>query len=326
MANDYQEYLANVHGKLATPDNVLADIVDEGTGEAIASKRRIISGEVNEVYDVSLENNQHVILRVSKHGYPDFIQEKWAIEQVEKLGVPVPRILFIKHFQVDGQDKSACVMEKIAGEPLERGNIKFDELDLALKRRLINQAGEILSRIHSVKTEGFGWIVGNGKPQFKTSDELIDRLKEKQPEFEVMVAEEGLGKDVVQRTLDIVESYRELYSQVTPCLNHGDYSHKHFMVEDSQIVGILDWGGIRSDSPAYDFAWWDYWFGEDIPTDWLKEGYTDKSLFDENFENLLHVIRLFRGLETMNWYHQEKYKPAVEKAKTKLLKDLEYFK
>jgi len=37
------------------------------------------------------------------------------------------------------------------------------------------------------------------------------------------------------------------------------------------------------------------------------------------------MLRLIRGLETLTWYHQQKYKPAVDKAKMKLLKDLEYF-
>ena len=53
---------------------------------------------------------------------------------------------------------------------------------------------------------------------------------------------------------------------------------------------------------------------------------TDKSLFGDNFEDVLHMLRLFKGLEILDWYHQRKYKPAVEKAEAKFLRDLDYFK
>src|SRR3989338_1687701 len=174
----YKEYLASMHGKLVTSDEAISNIIQEGTKKEIKEKKRIIAGEV---YDITLTDDTHVILRISKHK-ADFLQEKWAIEKVEKLGVPVPKIILIKNFDKEG--KTACLMEKIEGEPLERGNINFDNLDEELRRKLINQAGEILSKIHSVKTRGFGWIIGDGKPQVKTSDDLIDGLKEKQGELE----------------------------------------------------------------------------------------------------------------------------------------------
>lgn len=324
--DSYQKYLASVHTKWVTPDEIIQEIVKEGTGKQIAFKQRIIAGEANEVYNITLGNNKNVILRISKSAYPNFLQEKWAIEKVKTLGVPTPKILLIKHFTIDGKEKSACLMDKVDGEPLERGKINFDKLDLRLKKKLINQAGEILSKIHSVETQGFGWIIGEGKAEQETSDALIDGLLNKHELFEKMAEEEALSKDIVTKALDIIRGFKGLYSKVKPHLNHGDYSHKHFMVKGDRIVAILDWGGVRSDTPVYDFAWWDYWFGEYIPTEWLREGYSNKELFDNNFDDFLHLLRLFRGLETLNWYHQEKYKPAVEKAKIKLLKDLEYFK
>lgn len=315
-----------MHAKLVTPDETIQEIVKEGSGHSLVGKTRIVAGEVNEVYDIELENGEHIILRIARNGYPNFVQEKWAIEKVQNLGVPVPKILLVKHFKVGEEEKSACLMEKVDGEPLERGSIEFDKLDLKLKRRLINQAGEILSKIHSIETEGFGWIIGEGQAIHKTSDELIYELLSQQEKFEKIALEENLGKDIVQKALDIIRNFKPAYSQVKPHLNHGDYSHKHFMIKGNRIVAILDWGGIRSDTPVYDFAWWDYRFSDHIPTEWLKEGYTNKALFADSFEEFLHMLRLFGGLEMIAWYHQEKYKPAVEKAKAKLIKDLKFFK
>lgn len=55
------------------------------------------------------------------------------------------------------------------------------------------------------------------------------------------------------------------------------------MAKGNEIVAILDWGDVRSDSPLFDFANWDYWFDDVTPTEWLMEGYTNKKLFDSDF-------------------------------------------
>ena len=232
----------------------------------------------------------------------------------------------MKYVKVEGEERSLCLMEKLDGEPLERGGIDFGKLDLSLQRNLIRQGGEILSRIHSIETQGVGWIIGAGKGQYTNSDELIDYLMGKRKQFEGVADAEGLERTQIGRAFDIIGSFRNWYRGVKPHLNHGDFGHKHFMMKDNRITGILDWGGVRSDTPIYDIAMWDYWFGEYIPTEWLKEGYTDKSLFGDNFEDVLHMLRLFKGLEILDWYHQRKYKPAVEKAEAKFLRDLDYFK
>lgn len=314
-----------MHAKLITPDETIQKIIKTGLGHNLMGKTRIIAGEINEVYDIELENNKHVILRIAKGGYPNFLQEKWVLEKVQKVGVPVPKILLIQYFKVGENEKSACLMEKVDGEPLERGSIEFNKLDFKLRRQLINQAGEILSKIHSIKTEGFGWIVEEGHPIHKTSDEMIDELLNRKNKFEQISLEENLDINLIKKALNIIKDFKQIYHDVKPCLNHGDYSHKHFMVKNNQIVAILDWGGIRSDSAIYDFAWWNYWFGESIPTEWLKEGYSNKSIFNDNFDDFLHMLRLYKGLEMIDWYHQENYKSAVEKAKIKLKADLAYF-
>ncbi len=322
--NDYEQYLSALHSKLATPDELIRDMVKEGSGLEEVSKAKIVAGEANEVYDIDTGGKEHLILRVSPHGYPDFQQEIWSINQAKKVGVPAPTILKVKYVKVNGEERSMCLMEKMAGEPLERGGIDFGELDPKLQRNLINQGGEILSRIHSIKTNGFGWIVKD-QGQKANSDYLLDELEEKKAQLMATADAVGIERTKFEQAFGVIESFRGWYSGIEPRLNHGDYGHKHFMMKNDQIVGILDWGGVRSDTPIYDIAMWDYWFGDFIPTEWLKEGYTDKSLFEGNFEDVLHMLRLFKGLEIISWYHQQNYKPAVEKAKVKFLSDLNFF-
>lgn len=322
--NDYDKYLSTIHQKLSTPEEIIRDAVKEGTGLGLLSKERIIAGEVNEVYDITLVNNKHVILRISQEGKPNFQQEKWAISQCKKAGVPIPEIIFIKYVSVENKQRSLCLMEKMEGKPLERGGINFDKLNLETKKDLIRQAGEILSRIHSIATTGFGWIIGEGKAEYSTFQELVQEKAARQGKFEEIAAGEGLNKSIIPRAFKVIGQFTEAYSKQIPKLNHGDYSHKHFMVTGNKIVGILDWGSVRSDSPIYDFSTWDYWFGDYIPTDWLKNGYQNKSLFDSNFNDFLHMLRIFNGLDIFEWYHQ-KHQQNMDKAKENLLKDLEHF-
>lgn len=324
--NSYDKYLAALHAKNITPDTVIADVVKEGTGKDIATKRRIVAGEANEVYDITLSDQSNVILRIARSGHPNFQQEQWALEQVTKVGVPVPEILFVTYKTVDIQELSFCLMKKVAGEPLERGGIDFSALSQDIQKAYIIQAGEILSKIHSIKTQGYGWIIGRGRAEYERPDDIIDELLRRREEAHTIAAAEKIEKNKIDRALEIVESFRASYRKTVPSLNHADYGHKHFMVKDSQIVAILDWGGVRSDTPIYDFACWDYWFGEYIPTAWLKEGYQNKSLFDGDFTDTLHTLRIMKGLEILAWYHTQNYKEAVAQATKKLAGDIAYFR
>lgn len=324
--SDYDNYLSLIHAKLVTPDEIIKEIVAEGTSQDILFKEKIIAGEANEVYDITLADNVHVILRISRSGYPNFLQEKWALEQVKNLEVPIPEIILIQYKKLKDVELSFCLMKKVDGEPLERGKIDFSSLSEDKRKSYIVKAGEILSKIHSVKTLGFGWIIGNGKAEFDTSDKIIDELLNKKERIYKISETKNLDNSEIDSAFEIIDNFRKTYLEFPTFLNHGDYGHKHFMVKDEKIVAILDWGGVRSESPIYEFACWDYWFGESIPTEWLKEGYLNKSLFDKNFDNILRIFRIMKGIEVIDWYASQGYDEAVEKAIQKLKSDLNYFK
>lgn len=324
--SDYEIFLDSFHEGLSTNDDIIKALVKEGTDQDIISKRKIIAGEVNEVYDIQLSNNNYVILRISRREEPDFLQEQWAIEQAKKVGVPVPEILLIKHFEIQKKLFSFCLMNKINGEPLERGNLNFNLLTKEQKKQYIVRAGELLSKIHSIKTSGYGSIQPNGKTTSDTADDIIDEVLDLKERIYAIAKRENFDEKNIEQAMNIIRNFRNSYNQIATCLNHGDYSHKHFMAENNKIVAILDWGSVRSDTPVYDFASWDYWFGDYIPTDWLKEGYQNKKLFDKNFEEILHVLRIIKGLEVIDWYDLQKYQKAVTEAFNKLANDLNYFK
>ena len=323
--DEYNRYLRSLHSKKQTPEEIIRSIVKEGTGKAFVSKRKIMAGEVNEVYEVYLSDGTSVILRISPKSSNDFQKEQWAINECKKIGVPVPNIILIKNQMIDSKEHGFCLMEKVEGDTLERGKLNFDDLTFEEKKNYIHQAGEILSKIHSIATTGWGWIIKD-KGEYKSSRGLFENWISKKESYETIAREENIEAGVIKKANRLVEIFEQRYKSKSPCLNHADFAHKHFMVKGGKIVAILDWGSARSDLPIYDFASWDFWFGEFIPTQWLKEEYTDKKLFENDFEDFLHFIRITKGLENLDWYHKQKYSEMIEKIKEKLIKDVGYFK
>ena len=181
-AGDYDKYLKSLHSQKETPEEIIKDIVKEGAGKNFVSKKKIVAGEVNEVYDITLNDKSHVILRISPNGSPDFQQEQWAIKEAKKVGVPVPEIYLIKYIMTNGKEYGFCLMEKLEGDTLERGNIDLNKITLEERRNYINEAGRILAKIHSIPTTGWGWIVKE-KGQYETSDELFRQWLNKRKRY-----------------------------------------------------------------------------------------------------------------------------------------------
>lgn len=322
---DYQKYLEEVHSRSTIPVDALNQIVIDTAGSPLAEKERILKGEANEVYDVKTQKGDEIFVRIERRG-PGFLQEKWAIEQCRKIGIPVPKILGIQKLNLDDEQLAICVQRKIEGDTLERGGINIDEMDKGRLRKFINQAGEILAKIHSIPTQGFDRINGQGIGKFKSfRDMMLDREAERE-DYLKLAKRINLDPKIIDDAMQIISDHKGLYENIKSSLNHGDFGPKHFMVDGDKITGILDWGEAQGNSPVYDIAKWDYWFGGWVPTEWLKEGYTDKSIFDANFDVLTRLIHLRSSLILIYWYDEFGYPKGIERAKEKLLKDLEFFK
>lgn len=323
--SDYKKYLADLHSQLTTPDEIIFDAVKEATNKTVINKNKIIAGEANEVYDVELSDNSHVIIRISRAEKQEFEQERWAIEKCREIGIPVPKILNLKHISFENKPLHICVQEKLEGEPLERGGINFHSFSEERKKKIIFQTGEILSKIHSIKTVGFGKLNESGKGSFTTFPELMREHVNQEKDYLSIAKDINFDLTAMKKIFRILKEKSDLFPDMEPVLNHNDFGPKHIMVKDDKITGILDFGEVSGHSPVNDFAKWDYWFSDEIPLDWLKRGYSNKTLFDDHFDEILHWIRLNNGLGVLWWYHSKNYSEAVEKAKQKLYNDLAFY-
>lgn len=327
MNKAYKDYLTTLHAKFVTPDEVIHQVIKEATGLGVKNKRRIIAGEASEVYDIELDNGLYVILRISRGQFDQYEQERWVFQQCQRIGgIPVPEILLIKHIPLQEDILSLCVQKKLPGETLERGNIDFGKFTTERKRKIINRVGEILSRIHTIVPDGFGYLQGNGKGTFPTFSKLMsEHVRDEDKYLKIAQAVEIPNKDM-EKIFRVLREKAEGAPDLEPVVCHNDYNPKHIMIDDSDnITGIIDWGEMEGNSPLDDFANWDYWFNDSLPIEWLQEGYSNKSIFHDAYEETIHWFRLNNGLGVIDWYYRQGYFPGVEKAKRELQKDLGYF-
>lgn len=292
----YQRFLEERHATFQTPENVIAGVVEKATGSRLTEMRKIVKGEVNEVYDAIVPGKPNVIVRISRFGKNSFETEEKTIRLVSMSGVPAPRVLLIK----DAGDITFCVEEKIEGEPLSK---IMRILDPDVFKSLIVQSGEILSKINSIAVEGFGSL--NADVKFKTWEDFIFSFEKRRNGIIEGGQKVGVTAGQIDRGFQILHSHQSLFSLPEARLLHGDFSPKHLLVKDGKITGIIDFENAKGGDPVRDIAWVNYFYEDSFPLEYLKEGYTDKSIFDENFDLKLKLYKLHLGLDLLNYYNDE---------------------
>jgi aminoglycoside phosphotransferase (APT) family kinase protein len=297
----YQSFLENLHGKLNTSDDVLEAVVKSAVGYGVKEKRKVVEGEVNEVYDITPTHGENIIVRISREKHNRFEAEKWALDKCRSAGVPVPQIHLISEVETNKEKLNICVESKIEGVSLQT-LIKQNALSQNEIKELTISAGEILSKIHSIKTKGFGEINTFGVGEFETwSEYMLNQDKKRE-----LVLEEarkiGVDDKQVQQAFAILDNNQDIYKHTDSRLAHSDYGIKHMLIHKNKINGIIDFENCRGADIAYDFSWWNY-FGKNRPSvEWLMEGYKRNGNLGENFEARMHLVKIKIALDLLIYY------------------------
>ncbi len=319
---DYQEFLKKRHARFNTPEELISKTIKKATGQDIAEKNKLIVGETNEVFDIKLRNGKEVILRIFHGTQNKFINEKWAMNEVASHGVPVARILSIDEEKIAENNFILCVMTKIPGLPLSESE-NFKNRDFA--KKIITQTGSIVSKIHEVKTRGFGELLNGGVGEHKSYEEWIKKIINKKSIYIEVAEKNDFEKDKIGRAVDVLVDKINLFSGETAVLCHSDLAPKHVMVNNGKITGIIDFGNCHGGSPVHDFAWWQYWHQNYDEIEWLKAGYLNKTIFDDNFETKFHFLKILISLELLHWNHDVEHLKGVEISKENITEDVKYF-
>ena len=319
--NPYQKYLEGKHGRLNTPNELIREVVKKATNSTLAAKKRIIEGEINEVYEVTTKDKQVVIVRISRLKHPRFDAEKKAIRLALMAGVPAPKVLLIEKTKKDKESLTFCVEEKIEGEPLKKIMNKISKKEL---QSIISEAGKMLSQIHTVKVNRIGGFDRN--ESYGSWDEyIINKTTKRKEKILVAAKKAGIKANLLEDAFSILSRNKKHMRISTPKLIHGDYSLKHFLVRKNHIVGIIDFENAKGGDPIFDFAWFNFFNGNEIPIEWLKQGYNNRRVFNKYFDIKMRLYRLNLALILIDYYVSEKNTSGVNYTKKKLLEILNNF-
>ena len=315
VSEEYDKHLASLHHAWATPPTVVAGLVAEVADTAVLDISRIVAGEQNEVYDVTLERAPSLIVRIS-HVRPEaHDREAWVIGQCASRGIRAPRVHALRRVEVGSERRSIIVMEKLPGERL--CDVNLDELDV---RRVLGEVGAWLTELHSIPVQGFGYLDGRGVGKLATMDDWLAGMTSEAHAFEEAGRSVGLEVATIRGWLrEIVDSFRAAPPRVA--LIHNDLLANHVLVHDGHLSGIIDFGEVAAEPAASDFAKWDFGEGERFPVEWIQAGYGDASLFQPPNDRTYRALWFANGLWRLRWYYETGFQPGVEAGRDRLLSE-----
>lgn len=275
---------------MSTPFELINTYVQKAVKSPVANANRLVIGQMNEVYNITTEDGQNIIVRISPQEDPRFEAERWALDASRKAGVPTPKVFLVEKAVFNKKTVTFCIEEKLSGKPLDE--LLKDKKTKIKLNNAIKQIGDVLGKMHRVQVDGLGYLQPNGKGWDIPFSKIMLDLIEKEDELLTAAAKWDVSHSKVNKGLALLAKNTALYDWNKPSLTHGDFGPPHILVEDDSITGIIDMQECSGNHPVFDFVHWETTYGKDIPLQQLIDSYSNKALFDETFEPLFHLVLL----------------------------------
>ena len=202
-------------------------------------------GLSNSVFFFRHSGSQYVLrLSPEPQRLRDFLKEQWAQAAAKEIGVPTPIIL-----QVDNDESGAAYM--ISQFYPGQTALRFGD-----RQSIVRELGHWASRIHTIRTEGFGTTFDWSQNQLSRCKTWSDWLKcelKMQERLELLAKHELLSAAQVRRVAAALRGASK--SKDPPVLNHGDLRLKNVLVDgNGKIVCLMDWEHCTSNLPAWEIS------------------------------------------------------------------------
>jgi aminoglycoside phosphotransferase (APT) family kinase protein len=281
---------------MTSSDAFIAAVVDEACGAPVRTRVRITEGFSNEVYAIDTTAGQQVIVRI--HWYqrtPHFEAERWALDRCAAIGLPVPRLLLLRHLPVGNELHSVCVETRLPGQTLY-SLLMTGALRPAEAQPVLTEVGQLLARLHTMPAAGFGRIDATG------TGTASDARYEATPEMWQATATLGLARAAVAEAIQLLQEAEEFRHAPAPRLLHGDISPQQILVDAGTVGGLIDFEFPESGDPAAELAYWDFFQRERLPVRWLLAGYAREQPTTPAFARRLALWRLRLGLDKASYH------------------------
>jgi aminoglycoside phosphotransferase (APT) family kinase protein len=312
--------------KPETPDSLIEDAIERAAGSAVVEKSEIAIGQINEVYSVKTEDGQEAIIRIFHGETSKFETDRWALEQCREAGVPVPEVRLVETRDHDGRPLHICVQSKIEGRGLnEIPDILAPEKNSELID-LLHQTGEVLTKIHSIPTQGFGRLDKNGKGKYGSIRELLIQEGEYSMQ-EALAAQNEIVFDtqVLTAGYEILKREAVNYPDISPRLIHNDFAPQHILINNNIISGIIDFDNANGGDPVYEFSRWRFAYDQQYPLKHIQEAYGNKEVFENDFNKKDAIWKIYRCLHSLRFNIKRERQDKVDKFMRGLAEGIEFF-
>ncbi len=255
---------------------------------SLISIKRFKKGVINQTYDIKL-NSKSLVLRIYPKDFWKVRKEEYLYNLIrEKTYVPVPEVL--------AAGKNYILLSKIEGKELPTNNAS-----------LVEKAGELLAKLHSIKFPYFGWIIKDQiNPKFTNWIDFINydlNLK-----FKKIPKQYSKLKKQIKGIVNESKSLLQIDSE--PCLLHKDYHSSHILVSENKINGIIDLEWAMAGHNEFDLAKSCVWMFENKPglEKVFLQGYKKYGAISEEFSQRKKVYSIITLLSSLSFSYECKHK------------------
>ena len=215
-----------------------------------------------------------------------------------------------------------CIEEKVPGKALDMLLKEGVTSDVS---KAIDQIGEVLGKLHSVRIEGFGYLQPDGTGQQTSFAEIMLMANERQTELYEAASLWNVPAQKIKASLELLNTHRELYEFSMPVLVHGDFGPQHIFVKGDHISGVIDMQDCSGNHPVFDFVSWDAYWSQLVPTSKLLASYRNPHVCTESYETLFHLVLLRESLIMLMVHAARKNPYGVQGFLTRMQRALRYF-
>ena len=285
----------------------LTQLVERVLSDKVSRMERKDLGEVNAVYFATLGSGTEAVVRVSpkEKEWDEFPQEAWAFKKCREVGVPTPEVL-AQDSKLTDFPEPYMITKRIPGVSGESAGLTEEQ-----KLEVLNQLGNYLRLIHTIKVPGFGWLENDGPEYHGRFDSLWEFiLFFFGPKYSSTQLPKGKLEEIRRR----FEDNKDLFNLKEASLTHGDASLKNVIVEGTKITGIVDMENVKALDPIYDFAWLDFWVnGEGPYLEALKKGYGDGDIFSGKFEKRMLLYELTVAISILSYNEKRGFNDRIRR-------------
>lgn len=265
--------------------------------ETIHAIRQFDGGETHVTAKVLLEDQDPVVLKVTRDGGDRLRRDRAALQYVREMtDIPVPGVV------TSGAEPAPWyVMELIEGQ----NTPQLSDFDLEDPSAYLKEAGEILATLHETCSfETPGRLEG-------TSDgELVYDTYPSWPALYRVLKHQTITELDGTRFEDVTTDARNVLPEVTsdltvdrPVLAHCDFGPNNVFHVDGTVTGVIDWEWCLVADPAYDLYRAERLFRQDADDgtrDALCAGYETVRSVPQAYEDRARIYAAFETLSPMS--------------------------